>query len=96
MGGWGSRGLEEAEGAFFFEVEGAAGGGRYAAEAAAEVGDRRAYGWLGQHTKAEGQGRWTDVVALLQLERRGHRGDVRLGELPVQRPMRAMRPIRPM
>ncbi len=82
-----SASRQQAQGAFFFEVEGPAWGGGDAAKSAAEIRDGGPDGRLGEHPQAERQRRGTDIVTALEFERGCHGLQVRLAELPVRRPV---------
>ncbi len=77
---------EGAQGALLLEVERAARARarRDMAGAAAQVSDGGAGGRVGQHAQPERQRGRGDVVLLLDPQRRGDRGHVLVGELPVR------------
>ena len=82
-----SAAAEQTQGALLLEVEGAAGGGRDAPEATAEIRYGCPHRRFGQHPQPEGQGRRADVIPPLELQRGGDRLQISLTELPVRRPV---------
>jgi cation diffusion facilitator family transporter len=80
------RAAQEAQRAFLLEVERPPGLLRHPPQAPAEVGHGRADGRLGQDPQAERERGRADLIPPLQLQGGRHRGQVRVGELPVGRP----------